>query len=171
MPYIYLSFKGADQWYRAAKRIALEVDKGLEFRFRQWLSATSCFRPFTQAMLLRKVSLYLLALLFIGAGILHFLSPAPYLRIMPPYLPAPLLLVYVSGVAEIAGGLGLLVPTTRRLAGIELIVVLLAVFPANVYMLQTQGAGMSVPLWVLWLRLPLQLALIAWVWWSARDQA
>jgi len=53
------------------------------------------------------------------------------------------------------------------LAGWGLVLLLLAVFPANVYMLQTHGAGLSVPLWVLWLRLPLQLVLMAWVWWSA----
>ena len=119
---------------------------------------------------LRSFSRGLLALLFIGAGVLHFVAPATYLRIMPPYLPEPLLLVYVSGVAEIVGGVGLLVPTTRRLAGWGLILLLLAVFPANVYMLQTHGAGMAVPLWALWLRLPLQAVLIVWVWWSARGE-
>jgi uncharacterized membrane protein len=119
---------------------------------------------------LRRVSTYLLALLFIGAGVLHFVAPATYLRIMPPYLPAPLLLVYLSGAAEIAGGLGLLLPVTRRLAGVGLVLLLLAVFPANVYMLQTHGAGIAVPLWALWLRLPLQAVLMAWIWWSAQTQ-
>ncbi|HEX8425018.1 DoxX family protein [Hymenobacter sp.] len=118
--------------------------------------------------LLRKSSLYLLALIFVGAGILHFVAPAPYLRIMPPYLPAPLLLVYLSGAAEVAGGIGLLLPATRRLASWGLILLLVAVFPANVYMLQTHGLGPSVPLWVLWLRLPLQPLLMVWVYWSAR---
>lgn len=117
----------------------------------------------------RKFSVYLLVVIFIGAGILHFVAPEPYLRLMPPYLPAPLLLVYVSGAAEIVGGLGLLLPATRQAAGWGLILLLVAVFPANVYMLQTQGAGLSVPLWALWLRLPLQLVLIAWVWWSSGD--
>ncbi|SNC77031.1 Uncharacterized membrane protein [Hymenobacter gelipurpurascens] len=111
-----------------------------------------------------KLSRYPLALLFIGAGITHFTSPEKFVRIVPPYLPAPLLLVYISGVAEIAGGLGLLLPATRRLAGWGLIALLVAVFPANVYMLQAHGAGLPVPLWALWLRLPLQLVLIAWVW-------
>lgn len=111
-----------------------------------------------------KLSRYLLALLFIGAGITHFTSPEKFVRIVPPYLPAPLLLVYISGIAEVAGGLGLLLPATRRLAGWGLIALLVAVFPANVYMLQAHGAGLPVPLWALWLRLPLQLVLIAWVW-------
>ncbi|UOQ75431.1 DoxX family protein [Hymenobacter sp. 5516J-16] len=113
---------------------------------------------------LKHYSRYVLALLFFGAGVLHFLSPGPFMRIVPPYLPAPLLLVYLSGAAEIAGGLGLLLPATRRLAGWGLVLLLVAVFPANVYMLQTHGAGLAVPLWALWLRLPLQLVLIVWVW-------
>ncbi|QJX46830.1 DoxX family membrane protein [Hymenobacter taeanensis] len=116
----------------------------------------------------RKISRAVLAFLFIGAGVLHFVNPAPFARIVPPYLPAPLLLVYVSGLAELAGGLGLLLPATRRVAGYGLIALLIAVFPANVYMLQAQGAGMAVPVWALWVRLPLQLVLLAWVWWSTR---
>lgn len=113
---------------------------------------------------LRRLSCYVLAVLFIGAGITHFVAPAAFLRIVPPYLPAPLLLVYLSGTAELAGGLGLLLPATRRWAIWGLILLLLAVFPANVYMLQTHGAGLPVPLWALWLRLPLQAVLMAWVW-------
>ena len=119
-------------------------------------------------VLFRKFSCYLLALLFIGAGIAHFVSPEKFVRIVPPYLPAPLLLVYISGIAEVAGGLGLMLPATRRLAGWGLIVLLLAVFPANIYMLQAHGAGLPVPLWALWLRLPLQLALIVWIWWVSK---
>jgi uncharacterized membrane protein len=116
----------------------------------------------------KKISYFVLAFLFVGAGLLHFINPAPFARIVPPYLPAPLLLVYVSGLAEIAGGLGLLLPATRQVAGRGLIALLVAVFPANVYMLQAHGAGLVVPQWALWLRLPLQLVLIAWVWWSTR---
>lgn len=118
---------------------------------------------------LRRFSRVLLAVVFAGAGVLHFVRPAPYLSIMPPYLPAHLLLVYVSGAAEILGGLGLLLPATRRLAGWGLLLLLAAVFPANIYMLQTHGAGLNVPLWALWLRLPLQAVLMAWVWWSAQN--
>jgi uncharacterized membrane protein len=112
----------------------------------------------------RRLSCYILAFLFVGAGITHFVAPATFVRIVPPYLPAPLLLVQLSGAAEIAGGLGLLLPATRRWARWGLILLLLAVFPANVYMLQTHGAGLAVPMWALWLRLPLQLVLIGWVW-------
>jgi len=108
-------------------------------------------------------SLYLLAALFVGAGLLHFWYPAPYLRIMPPALPAPLLLVALSGAAEVAGGLGLLLPATRRAAGWGLVALLLAVFPANIYMLQIHEQ-LHLPAWVAWARLPLQPLLLWWVW-------
>jgi uncharacterized membrane protein len=105
----------------------------------------------------------LLALLFVGAGLLHFLQPAPYLRIMPPALPAPRLLVLLSGAAEVAGGLGLLWPATRRWAAWGLVALLLAVFPANIYMLQVREQ-LHLPAWALWARLPMQPLLMWWVW-------
>jgi len=108
-------------------------------------------------------SLYLLASLFIGAGLLHFLKSGPYLRIMPPALPMPQLLVALSGAAEVAGGLGLLLPATRRWASWGLLALLLAVFPANIYMLQMH-AQLHLPAWALWARLPLQPLLMWWVW-------
>jgi uncharacterized membrane protein len=107
--------------------------------------------------------------MFIAAGVLHFVTPAPYLAIMPPWLPAPALLVQISGVAEVMGGVGLLLPRWRRAAGSGLIVLLLAILPANVQMLlnyQARGAP-SGEITLLWLRLPLQLLLIAAVWWVA----
>ena len=110
---------------------------------------------------------------FILAGALHFILPAPYLSIMPPALPHPLALVYISGVAEIIGGVGMLVPATRRAAGIWLVLLLLAVFPANVQMLINWRAE-GVPAWkesLAWLRLPLQAVLIAWVWRLSRRSA
>ena len=76
----------------------------------------------------------LLAILFMVSGSLHFFAPPLYLRIMPPYLPAPLALVYISGVAEILGGAGLLIPSTRQAAAWGLIALLIAVLPANIYM-------------------------------------
>lgn len=108
-------------------------------------------------------SLYVLAALFIAAGVLHFLHPAPYLRTMPPGLPAPRLLVALSGAAEVAGGLGLLLPATRRAAAWGLLALLVAVFPANVYMLQIHE-HLHLPVWALWARLPLQPLLGWWVW-------
>ena len=109
---------------------------------------------------------YGLALLFVGAGLLHFIRPETYLRIVPPALPAPRLLVLLSGAAEVAGGLGLLLPATRRWAGWGLLALLVAVFPANVYMMGLAGP-LHIPAWVLWARLPLQ-PLLMWAVWRAR---
>jgi uncharacterized membrane protein len=69
------------------------------------------------------------------------------------------------GIAEIAGGIGLLIPQTRSAAAIGIILLLIAVFPANIYMLTSKGAGMKIKNWFLWLRLPLQLVLLAWAFW------
>jgi uncharacterized membrane protein len=109
--------------------------------------------------------------LFVATGALHFLKPEPFIRIMPRWLPAHRELVYASGVAEIAGGVGLMHPRTRRWAGAWLIATLIAVFPANLnmalhperYAEATPGGSAT-----LIARLPLQLVLIAWVRSAAR---
>jgi len=108
----------------------------------------------------------LATIFFVVAGTFHFLKPELYGQIMPPYFPAPQLLVAVSGVAEIAGGVGLLIRPLRRAAGWGLIALLIAVFPANIYMAQHPGQFHFAP-WILWLRLPLQAVFIAWVWFVA----
>jgi uncharacterized membrane protein len=113
--------------------------------------------------LTRTLLRWLAAIFFIVAGIGHFVKPELYLKIMPPYFPAPALLVLISGVAEFAGGLGLLIRPFRRAAGWGLIVLLLAIFPANIYMLQ-HSERFDFPVWTLWVRLPLQIVFIAWVW-------
>jgi uncharacterized membrane protein len=112
-------------------------------------------------------SLYALAVLFVGAGLAHFLWPEMFVRVMPPYFPRPLLLVYLSGVAEIAGGLGVLVPAARPYAGWGLLLLLCAVFPVHVYMVRQPDASPQIPLWALYARVPLQFVLMAWVYWAA----
>lgn len=82
---------------------------------------------------------------------------------MPSYLPRPTALVWISGIAEIIGGIGLMIPFARRAAGWGLIVLLLAVFPANVNVALNGWPGVSLPMWSLWLRLPLQFVLIWWI--------
>ena len=114
-------------------------------------------------MPLRLFSRYALALLFIVGGVMHLLRPAPFLSIMPPQLPQPLLLVYLSGVAELLGGLGLLWSRTRRLAGWGLLALLVAVFPANIYTVLIHEQ-LHIPAWVAWARLPLQPVIMWWVW-------
>ena len=115
------------------------------------------------------VSRWILAAGFAFAGGLHLVKPAMYAQIVPPWLPAPAMLVLVSGVCEIAGGVGLLVPATQRAAGWGLIALLVAVFPANVQMwldgrADQASAARQV---VLAARLPLQPLLMWWVWRSA----
>lgn len=115
----------------------------------------------------------LLALIFGVAGIMHFVMPRVFDAIVPPWLPSwmpsPQTLVYVSGVAEIAGAIGLLLPSTRVLAAWCLIVLLVAVFPANVQMLLDARAKDAATWWILalWLRLPMQPFLIWFIWRSA----
>lgn len=113
---------------------------------------------------MRAFLLYGLALFFVLAGANHFLVPETYVAMMPSVLPAPWALVYLSGVAEILGGLGLLHPRTRRLAAWGLIALLVAVFPANLNMAinDLPLGDRDLPTWALWARLPLQLVVIAW---------
>lgn len=121
---------------------------------------------------LKVVLRWVLALFMIGGGLNHFLAPTPYVAMMPASLPWHLELVYVSGVFEILGGLGLLLPRTRRLAAWGLIALLIAIFPANLNMAinHLPLAGKHVPQWALWARLPLQAVLIAWAWWFTRPE-
>jgi len=120
----------------------------------------------------KHVLRWLLAVFMTLAGINHFVSPATYVGMMPAVLPAPLALVYISGVAEIACGLGLLPRATRKLAAWSLIALLVAVFPANINMAINElplGAR-SIPTWALWARLPLQFVLIAWAYLFTRSE-
>lgn len=116
---------------------------------------------------------WLLALAMTGVGILHFTDPKPFVRIVPPYLPNPLALVYLSGMFEILGGIGLVVPiaVTQRIAAYGLVALFVAVFPANIYMaLEKIPLGdKPMPEWALWARLPMQFVLIAWAWFLAKQ--
>jgi uncharacterized membrane protein len=114
---------------------------------------------------LKTLSRYLLAIFLIGAGVMHFVRPDFYVRIIPDYLPWHLELVYLSGVAEIACGVGLLVPRWQSAAAWGTIALLIAVFPANIYVYQhpelIPGASPTMHL----LRLPLQALFILLAWW------
>ena len=110
-----------------------------------------------------------LVVLFVVAGVMHFVAPGAYMKIMPAWLPAHRTLVLVSGAFEILGALGLVPTTTRVAAGWGLIALLVAVFPANVQMLLDARArgGSTTYVALLWLRLPLQAFLIWWVYRAA----
>lgn len=111
------------------------------------------------------ISVALIGIIFVVAGTLHFLRPRFYLAMMPPWLPAAAALVLVSGVFEILGGIGVLLPATRVAAGWGLIALLVAVFPANVQMLlNARAAHASASVMALLVaRLPLQAVLVYWV--------
>jgi uncharacterized membrane protein len=120
-----------------------------------------------------SLSCALLGSLSVVAGALHFYAPGTYERIMPPYLPLHRELVYLSGALEILGGLGMLSERTRPVAGIGLILLLLAVWLANLQMLLDARAADKPSWWIalLWARLPLQIVLIWWVWRASHPRA
>ncbi|MFT4049480.1 MAG: hypothetical protein QM648_06525 [Solirubrobacterales bacterium] len=104
------------------------------------------------------------AITFITTGTLHFVAEKFFTAIVPKSLPNPKALVYISGVAELAGAVGVLIPKTRNLAGKGLIALLIAVFPANINMALNPERFKQFPAWALWARLPLQFGIIAQVW-------
>ncbi len=105
-----------------------------------------------------------MAALYIVAGTMHFLHPQLYLRIMPPWLPSPIQLIWISGACEIVFGVLLVPRFTRRAAAWLIIALLIAVFPANIQMLlDWYRTGHSL-LWIAWMRLPAQILLIFWAW-------
>jgi uncharacterized membrane protein len=117
-----------------------------------------------------NVSRRLLAGFFVASGINHFVSPRFYRAIVPPSLQSDAKrLVEVSGVAEVLGGVGVLLPGTRRLSGAALIALLAAVFPANLYMAREPERFKKVPRSALYLRLPLQPLMMWWAWRATRD--
>ncbi len=121
----------------------------------------------------RAITRALAAALFVVAGANHFVHAPLYRRIVPPNFPSPVLLVAISGICEISGGIGILIRPLRRLAGWGLIALLIAVFPANLYMAEHPDhfADLHIATWLLWLRLPLQGVMIAWVSYSALQSA
>jgi len=114
-----------------------------------------------------NVATILLGAFFIIAGANHVTHAGFYVRIVPPWLPAHASLVQISGVCEILGGIGVLLHRTRRIAGVGLVTLLVAVFPANLQMaLHPQlYRDVGTPL-AFYIRLPIQLFFIAWVWWT-----
>jgi uncharacterized membrane protein len=123
--------------------------------------------PGTVAMIpiVKRVGLVLVFLWFILGGVAHFALTAAEMRTVPPSIPWPRAAVLISGVFELLGAVGVLIPTTRRAAGIGLFLLTVAVTPANVYMLQ-HGELFNVPRWALIVRLPFQAVLLALILWS-----
>ena len=135
-----------------------------------WLSKTLsplgvlafCFKPENPVHVpIRTFSRWLLAIFFVAAGANHFRIPEFYLGIVPPYFPWPRELVYLSGTAEILGGIGICIPKLRWLAGWGLIALLIAILPVHLHMAY-HGFG-TAPRWLLWSRVLAQIALSMWV--------
>jgi uncharacterized membrane protein len=123
---------------------------------------------------------YVMGLTYVVAGVLHFVAPKVYEQVVPPQFPKPRTLVSLSGVAEVVLGIGVLFERTRRVSAWGLVALLVAVFPANVYMATADDLDLDgvperfsdPPDAALWARLPLQAVLIAWAWWyTSRSSA
>jgi uncharacterized membrane protein len=110
---------------------------------------------------------------YVVAGLMHLARPEYYLPMMPPYLPWHAVLVFLSGIAEIGLGVTVLVPALRRAAAWGIILLLIAVFPANIHIalhnVPVFGAAEGAGIWN-WVRLPLQGVLILWAWWYTRPE-
>ncbi|MFT4758917.1 MAG: putative membrane protein [Paraglaciecola sp.] len=115
---------------------------------------------------MKEILLILMAIFYIATGYMHFKKPWFFYKITPePLKKWQKPINIIVGVAEILGGIGLLIPMTQSAAAWGIILLLLAVFPANIYMLTNKKASMGMQSWKLWLRLPIQFLLIAWAYW------
>ena len=112
--------------------------------------------------------LYLMGIMYAITGCLHFIKPAMYLRIMPRYLPAPLVLVYLSGLAEIILGIAICFPATKNPALWAIMLMLILFFMVHIHMLSSEKAAAGLPQWLLILRIFLQFGLIYWAYWYLR---
>lgn len=117
---------------------------------------------------MKSFSLILMAVFYLLNGLNHFRVPGFYLRIIPPQLPFPQALNYISGAAEIILAVLLVIPATSRYAAWGVIALLIAIFPANIYHYTSGGAGMNISQNALAMRLPIQLLFIAWAYWHTR---
>ena len=117
---------------------------------------------------IKPLSIIVMSWFYISAGLLHFTNTNWFLQIVPPYLPLKLELVYVSGFFEIIFGLMLVLPSLRYYAGWGLVLLLIAVYPANIYLAQTNGAAMNTSALVAWGRLPFQFLFIGIAYWHTK---
>ncbi|MDN3492529.1 DoxX family protein [Winogradskyella bathintestinalis] len=110
------------------------------------------------------LGLYIMAGIYVFAGLMHFFKPKMYMRIMPKYLPGHKALVYLSGIAEILLGIGLCVPDLKAISIYGIIAMLAVFLLVHFYMLSSEKAAAGIPRWILILRIPLQFGLMYWAW-------
>jgi uncharacterized membrane protein len=118
---------------------------------------------------MKSLFLYLMVALYIGSGINHFLNAPMYMKIMPSWLPFHSGLVYISGICEVLFAILLLPPATRHISAWLLILLLIAVFPANIQMAINYWRSSNPGLWMTILRLPMQIVLILWAWFYTKE--
>ncbi len=113
---------------------------------------------------------YILGIYLIGMGFGNFFEFEEFIRVVPSYIPYPGMMIWVTGIFEILGGIGLLLPSTSRLMAIVLLVLFAAVFPANLHMAMSNipGEGFPVPSWIMWAKIPIQIVLIGWAIWMVQ---
>ena len=133
-------------------------------QLRKARSAAHVYFPHRDCETIERAARWIFAAIFVVSGTLHLVAPKPYVRIVPPMFPQAKALVLISGGAEILGGVGLLISRFRRSAGYGLALLLVAVFPANIYMAVAHipADGLLGNRWFQWIRLPFQLPLIWW---------
>lgn len=119
----------------------------------------------------KTISMYIMGILYVLAGVNHFLMPEVYIAIMPPYMGLHKELVFASGLIEIMLGALLFLPQYRKIAAWGIILLLIAVFPANIYLAQTNGEVLGISAFAAWARLPIQALLILWAWWYTRPDS
>ena len=117
---------------------------------------------------IKTISIIIMTLFYIGAGINHFINPDWFVRIVPPILPFKITIVYISGIFEVILGCLLIFPKTRFIAGWGLIILLLAVYPANIYVALTNGKAMDTTPMIAWARLPFQFVFIGLAYWHSK---
>ena len=117
---------------------------------------------------IKTISIIIMSLFYIMAGTNHFINPDWYVRIVPPILPFKTAIVYISGILEIILGFLLIFPKTRFIAGWGLIILLVAVYPANIYVALTNGEAMDITPLIAWGRLPFQFVLIGLAYWHSK---
>ena len=118
---------------------------------------------------IKTLSIIIMTLFYIGVGINHIINSNWFIRIIPPILPFKIALVYISGIFEIILGSLLIFPKTRFIAGWGLILLLLAVYPANIYVALTNGKAMDTTPMIAWIRLPFQFVFIGLAYWHSKE--
>ena len=120
-------------------------------------------------ILVKKISVYVMGIFYIIVGIKHFQDPSWFVQIVPPILPYKYELVYISGFFEILLGILLMIPKFQSIAAKGLMALLICVYPANIYLAQTNGVALGISPLIAWGRLPFQFVFIGLAYWHLKE--